>query len=169
MHACKSKVANFSRKRTGGLWASMSAPGNGEKAVLLELREMTNNESNEVREKSFAQILSFAPNVRVYIHDLACVVYNKDWIRGRNVKCLLDKFHSRNHTRAVCKGMLNPERNALMLEEAGCGNTSCCERLWRQLNSHLSVRYMSKARFRAYLRHVAIQINSSRLPSPQSH
>ena len=144
--------------RTGGVFLTMD--GCSSNGRILELREVLNNEDNALRELSLSNVKRENNKLSLLVHDLACHCSFAD---EYGVRRMLDKFHSRNHTRPECRTTLNPQTpsNARYLRRMGVLNTSMCEQMFRVMNRHRHALTMARSNNKAFCRHWCIFYNSS--------
>jgi len=126
--------------------------------VILELREVLNHEDNALREKSLKQLLEDHPRLQGWIHDLVCKANFADSL---DLWRLLDKFHVNNHVLHKCRTLYNPKakKNRALLKKLKVTNTQICEQTWSFFNRHANIKFMGRATYRAWLRHLCKAFN----------
>lgn len=156
---CKDKTAMSRPNRSGGLYLTMNGSTAKGPNRIMELREVLNNEDNELRELSFKAVKKSSPGLKLFVHDLVCKCNFLD--KFKIIK-LLDKFHARNHTNHLCQTKYNPKTpaNLKVLKKHKVTNTSICETMNRTLNRHRHAMYLNRARYRAFWRHFCIFYNA---------
>lgn len=150
--------------RTGGIYLTMQGneTSSGCRRRILELREMSGNEDNQLKEQSLRDVKTSCPRLQLFIHDLACRCSFADAIVRHR---MLDKFHARNHVEPECRKKFNPgtKKNQAILKKFRVENTSTCEQIFRFMNLHFSAQYMSRANYRTFWRHLCIHYNCRKI------
>jgi hypothetical protein len=128
---------------------------------IIELREVINNEDNELREKSLQAVLADNPKLKLLIHDLVCKC---GFAARMGLRRMLDKFHATNHTNPECLTTFNPHTkvNKQHLKRMRVNNTSVCEQMFRVFNRHRHASTLRRARNRCFWRHFCIFWNAEK-------
>ena len=147
----------------------LAVDGNLESAnTILELREMIGSVDNRIKEESSDAMLDTYKGIAPWVHDNVCACdFSKALARWR----MLDRFHERNHTRAICRTTLNPNTpsNCKIRYRSKCTNTSARDQISRYMNRHSTAQRLGKLNYRAFWRHACMFYNACiALRTPQS-
>ena len=120
---------------------------------------MLKYENNAVREKSLKNVKADAPNLKLWIHDLACKANFADGVVKHRV---IDRFHIKNHVPS-CKCKYGPDTisKKQILNKFKVKNKQICEQMWKPMNKHYGAMFMHHLNYRAYWRHFCKYFNSS--------
>jgi hypothetical protein len=164
---CKDKEDTEVRGATGGIYITMEAQHSIEHVQqIVELREFLNSENNELKETSLRALRKTCPNLKLWIHDLACKANFADGLIKHR---MLDRFHAKTHSKKNCKKQFDPDSrsNKIIKGKLKVKNTSICEQIWPFFNKHKGAKGMSRSHARAFWRHCCIKYNqAARSPLP---
>ena len=166
MKKCKPKKAQTRSGRTGGIYATVSGSSQ-DKNFALEVRELLGSENNVEKEKSLKALASKCENLELWVRDSVCGCEFADkYVKRR----MIDRFHSKNHVRELCRAKYNPDwaANARVRKKLKCDNTVAAEQLFRPCNRHTAALSMTKCNYGAYWRHFFKNYSRNRIFSSNS-